>query len=88
MLLLLKKWDAGMRADSVVFHDVDFWIQLWGLPFECISPEIGEMIGKRIGTVLEVGRMPETGSWGRYVRVRIRIPVDRPLRRGGNIVLG
>ncbi|KAE9462817.1 hypothetical protein C3L33_05275, partial [Rhododendron williamsianum] len=70
MLLLLKKWEVRMRADSIEFQEVDFWIQLWGLPFECISQEIGEVIGKRIGAVLEVGRLSETGSWGRYIRVR------------------
>lgn len=88
MLLLLKKWEVGMKADSVNFHDVDFWIQLWGLPFECISPEIGEMIGNRIGQVLEVRKMADGDEWGRYVRVRIRLPLDRSLRRGGNISLG
>ncbi|KAH7848205.1 hypothetical protein Vadar_030754 [Vaccinium darrowii] len=88
MVLLLKRWEAGLRADSVEFKEIDFWIQLWGLPFEYITQEIGGEIGRRIGTVLEVNKVSEKGEWGRYVRVRVRIPLNRPLRRGGNIVLG
>ncbi|KAH7841895.1 hypothetical protein Vadar_013209 [Vaccinium darrowii] len=88
MLLLLRRWEAGLKADTVVFNEIDFWIQLWGLPFEYISPEIGGEIGRRIGTVLEVNKVIEKGDWGRYVRVRVRIPLNRPLRRGGNVVLG
>lgn len=41
MLFLLKKWEVGMRADSIEFHEVDFWIQLWGLPLECIPRRLG-----------------------------------------------
>lgn len=88
MVLLLKRWEAGLTADSVEFKEIDFWIQLWGLPFEYITQEIGGEIGRRIGTVLEVNKVTEKGEWGRYVRVRVRIPLNRPLRRGGNIVLG
>lgn len=88
MVLLLRRWEAGMKADTVIFNEIDFWIQLWGLPFECITREIGEVIGRRIGVVLEVNKVTEKGDWGRYVRVRVRIPLNRPLRRGGNILLG
>lgn len=88
MLLLLKKWEVGMTTESVEFHDVDFWVQLWGLPFECISPEIGKMIGNRIGVVVEMGKMTEQSEWGRYIHVRLKLPLDYPLRRGGNVVLG
>ncbi|XP_058180206.1 uncharacterized protein At4g02000-like [Rhododendron vialii] len=88
MVLLLRRWEAGMKANTVDFNEIDFWIQLWGLPFECITPEIGKEIGRRIGSILEVNKVTEKGDWGRYIRVRVRIPLNRPLRRGGNIVLG
>lgn len=80
MVLLLRRWEAGMKADTVVFNEIDFWIQSWGLPFECITREFGEVIGGRIGVVLEV-KVTEKGDWGRYVRVRFRIPLNRPFRR-------
>ncbi|KAH7844603.1 hypothetical protein Vadar_029804 [Vaccinium darrowii] len=88
LLLLLKRWEVGMKADSVEFKDIEFWIQLWGLPFECITQEIGKAIGERIGTVLEVHKIAESNEWGRYIRIRVSIPLNRPLRRGGNVVLG
>ncbi|KAF7152056.1 hypothetical protein RHSIM_Rhsim01G0174000 [Rhododendron simsii] len=53
-MLLLKQWEVGMKADSVEFTELDCWVQLRGLPFECITPEIGRTIGNRIGVVLDV----------------------------------
>ncbi|KAH7854377.1 hypothetical protein Vadar_013096 [Vaccinium darrowii] len=88
MLLLLIRWEMGMRADGVEFNTVDFWIQFWGLPFECITPSFGSEIGKRIGEVLDVNKATENKEWGRYIRVRVRIPLNRPLRRGGYVLLG
>lgn len=77
-----------MKMDSVDFHVIDFWIQLWGLPFECITQEIGTVIGKQISEVLEVNKVLDVGEWGRYIRVKIKIPLNLPLRRSGNVVLG
>ncbi|KAH7855480.1 hypothetical protein Vadar_025363 [Vaccinium darrowii] len=88
MLLLLNQWEMGMKAEGVEFNTVDFWIQLWGLPFECITSEFGTEIGKRIGEVLEINKATESKEWGRYIRIRVRIPLNRPLRRGGYVMLG
>ncbi|KAF7146890.1 hypothetical protein RHSIM_Rhsim03G0079400 [Rhododendron simsii] len=88
MLFLLRKWEVGMKVDNVDFHEIDFWVQLWGLPFECVSPEFGQAIKSRIGMVIDVSKGTDQGDRGQYIRVRIRIPLDRPLRRGGHVVLG
>ncbi|KAH7863071.1 hypothetical protein Vadar_012940 [Vaccinium darrowii] len=53
-LVVLKKWEPGMRSDNVQFHQVDFWVQLWGLPFEYISGEISTIVGRQIGEVVDV----------------------------------
>ncbi|KAG5557827.1 hypothetical protein RHGRI_007912 [Rhododendron griersonianum] len=79
---------SASLVDNVDFHEIDFWVQLWGLPFECISPEFGRAIGSRIGMVIDVSKGTDQGDRGQYIRVRIRIPLDRPLRRGGHVALG
>ncbi|KAF7113266.1 hypothetical protein RHSIM_RhsimUnG0142900 [Rhododendron simsii] len=79
---------VGMKADSVEFTELDCWVQLRGLLFECITPEIGQTIGNRIGVVLDVIKASKMDEWGRYIRVQIRIPLHKPLLRGGNVALG
>lgn len=38
--------------------------------------------------VIDVSKGTDQGDRGRYIRVRIRILLDRPLRRGGHVALG
>ncbi|KAH7843900.1 hypothetical protein Vadar_022074 [Vaccinium darrowii] len=87
-LVVMKKWEPGMRADNVQFHHADFWIQLWGLPFEYISGEIATIVGRRIGEVVDVDEKSIKEDRGKFVRVRVRICIDKPLKRGGNLVDG
>lgn len=87
-LLILQEWEPGMKAEQVSFQLVPFWIQLWGLPFEFVNPMIGEIIGKRLGTFFSVDDRAVMGERGRFVRVRVGVPVDKPLKRGGFIALG
>lgn len=87
-IVLLKQWQEGMVESDVNFESFDVWIQLHGLPFEYIGQEVGRVIGSKIGELLEVDDRLEGGEQGRFIRVRVRLKVNTPLKRGGNIVCG
>ncbi|KAF7116442.1 hypothetical protein RHSIM_Rhsim04G0089300 [Rhododendron simsii] len=87
-LLVVQPWEPGMKADQVLFSSVAFWVQLWGLPFEFVTPAIGEVIGRRIGAPLSVDNREVVGEQGRFIRIRVEVPLDKPLKRGGFISLG
>ncbi|KAK7857222.1 hypothetical protein CFP56_019140 [Quercus suber] len=53
-VLLLVCWKAGMTADNVRFDSVSLWAQIWGTPFDMVSPKIAETVGSRLGSVVEV----------------------------------
>ena len=53
-LLLLRRWERGMTASSVTFMHLPIWMQVWGLPFDLFSEEVGNDIGKGLGRVVEV----------------------------------
>ncbi|KAE9450366.1 hypothetical protein C3L33_17734, partial [Rhododendron williamsianum] len=87
-LLMVQPWEPGTKADQVSFSSVAFWVQLWGLPFEFVTPAIGEVIGRRIGTLISVDNREVVGERGRFIRIRVEVPLDKPLKRGGFISLG
>ncbi|KAE9445553.1 hypothetical protein C3L33_22549, partial [Rhododendron williamsianum] len=76
-----------MKADQVSFHSISFWVQLWGLPFEFVNPIIGEIIGKRIGSFHAVDDRKVVGERGRFLRVRVGVPIDKPLKHGSYVIL-
>lgn len=87
-LLLLKPWKEGMVAPEIQFDVVDFRIQLHGLPFEYVSTKVGGVIGSKIGELLKVDDRTEAGEQGQFIRVKVQLNINAPLKRGGNIVCG
>ncbi|KAK9989062.1 hypothetical protein SO802_029301 [Lithocarpus litseifolius] len=83
--LALRRWERGMTAASVKFHLLPIWIQVWGLPFDLITEETGRDIGEWIGRVVDVDTTAFTSEQARLIRIRVEIPLDRPIRRGGII---
>ena len=81
-MLLLKRWQRGMSAANVVLDRVSLWVQIWGAPFDMVSPQVAADIGGRIGTVEEVEKRRSNDSLSLFMRVRVSISVSKPLRRG------
>ena len=47
-----------------------------------MSEDAGKDIGSRLGKVLEVDKR---SLQAKFMRIRVEIPINKPLRRGGNI---
>ena len=85
-LLVLRRWEKGMTARSVSFPVLPIWVQVWGLPFDLINEEAGQDIGSSLGHVVEVDSKAIASDQARFLRIRIEIPLTKPLRRGAPIV--
>ena len=85
-LLLLKRWEKGVTAFTVDFKVVSIWVQVWGLPFDLINEEVGKDIGGGIGRVLEVDCKAIAADQARFLRIRVELPLDKPIRRGAPVL--
>lgn len=82
-LLLLCRWRKGLSSANLVFTHAPFWVQIWGLPFEHMTEDAGRDIGVRIGKVIEVDKRSWQADQAKFMRVRIDLLIEKPLRRGG-----
>ncbi|XP_030948588.1 uncharacterized protein LOC115972436 [Quercus lobata] len=77
--LVLRRWERGMTATSVKFHSLPIWTQVWGLPFDLITEETGRDIGEWIRKVIEVDTNAFTSEQAHLIRVRVELPLEKPI---------
>lgn len=85
-LLALRRWEKGMPVRNVTFTKQPFWIQVWGLSFDLINEEAGSDIGRSIGELVEVDCEAINSDQSRFLRIRVEVPLNKWLRRGGPVI--
>nr|POF10469.1 hypothetical protein CFP56_04694 [Quercus suber] len=61
-------------------------VQDWGVPFELFNEEAARDIGSGIGTVIDVDDKQFSLEQARFLRIRVEIPLNQPLRQDGPVV--
>ena len=84
-LLLLCRWRRGLSAANIKFTHSPFWVQIWGLPFELMSEEVGRELGNSIGRFIEMDRQARQSEQAKFIRIRVDLLLDKPLRREGRV---
>ena len=82
-VLLMRKWQPGMTAKNVQFDTISLWVQIWGAPFDMTCPKVAEEVGRRIREVEEVEKQRRQDLQNLFMRVKVAIPISKPVRRGG-----
>ena len=75
-----------MTPANLTFTHALFWIQVWGVPFDLMAEGVGEAIGRKIGRFIKVDRSPWFGDQASNLRIRVEVPIDKPLLRGGFVL--
>lgn len=57
------------------------WVLLYDLPRGMMSNKILQSIGNYIGTFLKEDPNNISGGWKLYVRIRVRMEINKPLKR-------
>ncbi|KAL5770359.1 hypothetical protein ACOSP7_014513 [Xanthoceras sorbifolium] len=63
------------------FQKAEFWIQIYNITLMCMTKKVAIQLAENIGEMVEVPLEPKD-CWGKYLRVKVRIDVSKPLKRG------
>ena len=85
-LLLLCRWRKGLSIANISFTHTPLWVQVWSLPFESMTEEVGKDLGSKLGKYIDSDRRSWLLEHAKFMRIRVDIPIDKPLRKGGNVV--
>ncbi|TXG70631.1 hypothetical protein EZV62_005566 [Acer yangbiense] len=79
LLVLVEPKGKGDTQD-MSFNRVAFWVQIHRVPLICMTSEIGRAVGNMIGEVKEIDDGGSGDYVGKYIRVRVIIDINQPLR--------
>ena len=69
-----------LTTTFVRFTSMPMWVQVWGLPFDLLLEEVGMDIGSGLGEVLKIDLKAFSFDQARFIKVRVELPLDKPLR--------
>lgn len=81
-LIFFAPWEPNMVLTNYRIAEISVWIQLWGIPLEFQTPAVASALGSILGVCLSVDWSPEFPRNLRFMRIRVRIPIDSPLLMG------
>ncbi|KAM7464937.1 hypothetical protein LguiB_012499 [Lonicera macranthoides] len=85
-LLVLRKWFTGAVVEDMDFSTSPFWVQLHNFPIHKRSHGNISKIAGLLGELIDIDqRGLIDGAFRNFVRVRVDIKVNNPLKKGFNL---
>ncbi|TXG73549.1 hypothetical protein EZV62_002128 [Acer yangbiense] len=79
-LIALEKPVGSGNISKLGFNKADFWIQIHEVPIMCMNRRIARWLADQLGEVVEISSESRE-CWGKYMRVKVRIDIWKPLKR-------
>lgn len=87
-LVAIHKLGEKEQIQNICFEKVSFWVQLHDVPTRRMTRETGEKIGRTLGEIEEVDIPATANLLGKFIRVRVKMEITKPLCRGRLIKFG
>jgi hypothetical protein len=81
-LLVIEDFEPTKTVKEYEFTTIPIWVRMFGLPLGMMDRDTGESIGDEIGKFMEADVDDDGLAKGKYLRVKVRINIKRPLMRG------
>lgn len=84
--LVCRQVRDGVLPGDVILDSVDLWVQVHDLPLGYTSDLVLEQVGNFVGSFIRYDDRFVGVPWRTFYRIRVTIPVGRPLRRGMKLI--
>ncbi|GAA0183847.1 hypothetical protein LIER_31193 [Lithospermum erythrorhizon] len=79
----LQVLDMGTNLFHIIFVDDVQMNRIWNLPLGYVDADILSAVGAHIGEVMKVDKRSIEQERDRYVQMKVKLDVHKPLKRGG-----
>lgn len=81
-LIVIETPKEDQRATDIKFNKEDFWLRILNLPIGYRNEMVARKIGDKLGEFLKMDRDENRSIWGNNIRIKVRLNISNPLRRG------
>lgn len=81
-LVVVEDYVPSKRPEDYAFNDIPIWVRVFNLPLGMMNEDSAEDIGNIIGRFVEADTGADGSAIGRFLRIKIRMRIDKPIRRG------
>ncbi|MBA0770683.1 hypothetical protein Gotri_019286 [Gossypium trilobum] len=85
-LFAMLPYVKDQDLDTYALNISPFWLRIFNIPLEYMDKQVGIDVGKAIGEVVAIDWRDNDGKWTKYIRVRVKIDVLKPLRKVVHLV--
>ncbi|KAF8402869.1 hypothetical protein HHK36_010961 [Tetracentron sinense] len=78
--LLMLQWRPDILVSELKLSRLPLWVKVHGIPPEYLTHEVGTTIASNLGQLEEVDIPKRAAVRGKYLRIRVHMDVDLPLR--------
>jgi hypothetical protein len=86
-LLVIEVFDPKKNLDEYEFSKVPIWVCVYKLPLGMMNRDTGEDIGAQIIEFMEVDGLEDGLAVGKYMRIKVRLRINKPLMRGTTVIV-
>ncbi|MFQ6619423.1 hypothetical protein Gotur_001338 [Gossypium turneri] len=80
-LFNMVPYSKDKTMEEYDFNHTPFWVRIANIPMEYMDRDMALEVGTAIGEVLAIDWRDRDGGWTEYMRIRINIDINKPLRR-------
>lgn len=80
-LLIFKQLEVNEDPHLVLLNTMYIWVQIYDLPIGMNSEKVLQSIGNYIGTICKGESNKVSGVVRLYVRIRVTMDINKPLKR-------
>jgi hypothetical protein len=81
--VILREYEEDLKPSEIRFHRMEIWVRILDLLLGWMNQKRGSRAMGLIGEVKRLDVDSHGKASGPYLRARVAIDVEKPLRRGG-----
>ncbi|CAO2148944.1 unnamed protein product [Urochloa humidicola] len=87
-LVLMVDYDETKTIEELEFAYIPIWVRATKMPFGLMNKATGEAIGGELGEFMEMDKEEDDTAVGRFLRIKVRLDIRKPLMRGVTLFVG